>query len=310
VVCHVSALPCRAPLRLVGRTHPRLSRDAASSGHSATRASVCIAGLAAIDLVHAHRARHPAVGPPRGFAGGRFPFLDGFLAIFRGGLFVWRTRAAWPLAAVPVVVCSLLCVLSIVGAFRFVPQLLAAAWPNLDGFAADLLELVASTLTAIVGVLLATFITPALSAPALERLVLLRERALGVAPRAPAGFWRELRCALQAQLVAVAVFGPMLLLLLLITWVFPPSAVVTVPTKLVVLACLLAWSLLDYPLSLRGVSLSDRVRLMRQGAGRVLGFGLGLALIYLLPFLSFLLLPAAVAAAAEIALHLEQPLRA
>jgi uncharacterized protein involved in cysteine biosynthesis len=52
------------------------------------------------------------------------------------------------------------------------------------------------------------------------------------------------------------------------------------------------------------------VRLMRQGAGRVLGFGLGLALLYMLPFVSFLLLPAAVAAAAEIALHLEQPLRA
>jgi CysZ protein len=210
---------------------------------------------------------------------------------------------------VPVVVCTLLCVLSIAGTIHYVPQLLAALWPSLETrlgqFGAGILRVIFIVLGAVLGVFAATFITPPLSAPALEQLVLLRERDLGLLPRPAAGFIREFWCALQAQLVALAIGAPIFAILWLTTLLAPPAAVVTVPLKFLVLALSVAWSLLDYPLSLRGVALRDRLRRMRAQAPRVLGFGLAMALLFTVPLLPLVLLPAAVAAAAEIGVELD-----
>lgn len=236
-------------------------------------------------------------------------FIDGAFAIVRGVRFVWGTPSAWPLAAVPVAVCAILCVLSIAGSIHYVPRLMAALWPSLESalgaFGAGFLHFIGILAGALLGVFAATFLTPPLSAPALERLVLLRERELGVTPRNAAGFFRELWCALQAQLVALAIGGPLFALLWLVTLFAPPAAVVTVPLKFVVLALSFAWSLLDYPLSLRGVTLSERLRMMRAQAPRVFGFGLAIALLFTVPLLPLVLLPAAVAAAAEIGVQLD-----
>jgi CysZ protein len=236
-------------------------------------------------------------------------FFDGAFAILRGARFLWTTPASWPLAAVPGVICTLLCVLSIAGAIHYVPQLLAALWPSLEtqlgDFGAGLLRVVFSLIGALLGVFVATFVTPPLSAPALERLVLLRERSLGVDSRPAAGFIREFWCALQAQLVALAIGAPLFALLWVVTLLAPPAAVVTVPLKFLVLALSVAWSLLDYPLSLRGVALRDRLRRLRAQAPRVLGFGAAMALLFAVPLLPLVLLPAAVAAAAEISLELD-----
>jgi CysZ protein len=255
----------------------------------------------------------PSSGPR---SGGRGPsrradlaFIDGAFAIVRGLRFVWRTPAAWPLAAVPVAVCTILCVLSFAGSIHYVPRLMAALWPGLESalgtFGAGFLRLIGIVLGAVLGLFIATFLTPPLSAPALERLVLLRERELGVAPRPAIGLLREFWCALQAQLVALAIGGPVLALLWLVTVFAPPAAVVTLPLKFVVLALSVAWSLLDYPLSLRGVALSERLRMVRSQLPRVLGFGLSIALLFTVPLLPLVLLPAAVAAAAELGVQLD-----
>jgi len=236
-------------------------------------------------------------------------FVDGVLALPRGVRFVLGTRAAWPLAAMPVVLCTLLCSAAVAASARFVPQLMATWWPGLSstlgGFGSGVLRVLAIVLSSLVGMFVATLATPPLCAPALERLVRLRERALDAPPRPAVGFWRELACALQAQLISVGVLGPLLLVLLLVTWLVPPVAVVTLPIKFGVVAGMLAWSYLDYPLSLRGASVSERVRTLAQGFARVLGFGLTLAVAFMVPLVSLLLLPAAVAAAAEIAVKLE-----
>jgi uncharacterized protein involved in cysteine biosynthesis len=236
--------------------------------------------------------------------------FDGAFAIARGLRFIWRTPAAWLLAALPVCVCALLCGLSIAGAIQLVPRLMAAVWPGLEATLGSvgswLVHFLGVVIAAALGMAVALFATPPLCAPALERLVLLRERELGIAPRPPAGFWREFRSALAAQLWAAAIGGPLLLLLWLVTLLFPPLAPISIALKFLVVALTWAWSLLDYPLSLRGVSIAERARLMRRGAARVFGFGLGLGLIFAVPLLPLLLLPAAVAAAAEISLQLEQ----
>jgi CysZ protein len=187
---------------------------------------------------------------------------------------------------------------------------MAAIWPGLaqsiGRIGGGVAEFIGIVLTAILGMFLATFLTPPLSAPALERLVLVREADLGLLPRPAAGFWRETKAAIMAQVVALGVFTPVLVVLTMITWIAAPLAVVTVPLKFIVLAALLAWSLLDYPLSLRGASLRERVRLLLRGAPRVLGFGMAIALVFMVPLLPLLMLPVAVAAAAEIAVALEE----
>lgn len=240
-------------------------------------------------------------------------FLDGAFAIVRGARFLWTTPRSWPLAAVPIAVCAILCVLSIAGSIHYIPRLISALWPGLENalgsFGAGALRFIGILLGAVLGVFIATFVTPAISAPALERLVLLRERELGLQPRPAAGFVREFWCALQAQLVALAFSVPLLCLLWIVTLIAPPAAIVTMPLKFAVLALSVAWSLLDYPLSLRGVPLSERLRRMRSHSARVLGFGLSIAVLFTVPLLPLVLLPAAVAAAAELGVQLDAAAR-
>ena len=87
----------------------------------------------------------------------------------------------------------------------------------------------------------------------------------------------------------------MLALLSLISFVVPPAAVVTFPLKLLVVAMLFAWDLCDYPLSVRGMPVGARVTLVARHVPAMLGFGLGLALLSLLPCAAFLALPIGVA---------------
>ena len=81
------------------------------------------------------------------------PLLDGAFAIVRGARFVWRTPAAWPLAAVPIAICTILCVLSFAGSIHYVPRLMAALWPGLESalgtFGTGLLRLIGILIAAI-----------------------------------------------------------------------------------------------------------------------------------------------------------------
>jgi CysZ protein len=119
-------------------------------------------------------------------------------------------------------------------------------------------------------------------------------------PRAPLGLLAELSCGLRAQLTAVAVGGPVLAALWLTTLFAPPLAVVTLPLKYTVTAFLLAWGLLDYPLTLRGMGVVARIQLLRRYWRATLGFGLGFALAFAVPCGAVVLLPAGVAGATQL----------
>jgi CysZ protein len=105
--------------------------------------------------------------------------------------------------------------------------------------------------------------------------------------------------------VGYAVGLPLLAVLALVSFLFPPAAVVTFPLKLVVLALLFAWDLCDYPLSLRGMPVAARVALVSRHLGAMLGFGFGLALLSLIPCAPLLALPAGVAGAARLMRRIE-----
>mgnify|MGYP003444678311 FL=1 len=155
------------------------------------------------------------------------------------------------------------------------------------------------------GLLLTVIVTPLLCAPVFERLTRLRERALGLPPRPAVGFFRELYCALSAQLWSLALLGPVLLVLWLLALLAPPLAPVLSVLQFLVSAAWLALSLLDYPLSLRGVGFRGRVGLMRQSPLAVLGFGAACLCLFAIPLFGLWGLPVAVVAAAELAASLE-----
>jgi len=68
-----------------------------------------------------------------------------------------------------------------------------------------------------------------------------------------------------------------------------------------------AWNLLGYPLSLRGVRARAQLRLMSSHALAVLGFGGAFALASLIPGMALLLLPAGVVGATRLTHRMEPP---
>jgi CysZ protein len=224
-------------------------------------------------------------------------FFDGVKAVLSGVSYLGKNPGTWPMAAVPAVLLLLLTGFGVFAGVAWLrPELVAllgldlaqSGWAILGGLLAEVLI---SLATAAAAVWVALVLTPPLSAPALEHLVTLREGDLGVPKRGPSSFLGELRCGLRAQLFAAVFATPILALLWVVNLLFPPAAVVTVPLNLLVLALGVAWSVFDYPLTLRRVSAGDRLSLVLEHRAPVLGFGLTLAALFWVPCCSVLMLP-------------------
>ncbi|HET9953546.1 MAG TPA: EI24 domain-containing protein [Polyangiaceae bacterium] len=231
-------------------------------------------------------------------------FIKGARTLGSGFRILLSRPALWPWAAVPSLVFLALEAACIWGAIqRAAPWIEARVLsgevfghPIANRVAATGLSAIAVLLSAVLGWFLAALLTPMLSAPALERLVHGTTVSLGRAAPPPLGFWREFACGLRAWLFATLLVLPLMLLLTLLGMVVPGAAVVTVPLKILVSAFGLAWGLLDYPLTLRGMGARERSRRMRQHVPEVLGFATAFSLLFWLPCCGIVLLPVAVMA--------------
>lgn len=231
-------------------------------------------------------------------------FRVGFASVFRAFGFLLRAHRLWPIACVPGLLLLVLAAAAVGGAlFGLRPAIVAWLSPEGTGAAAvgaTIAGWLLSALAALAGLLVAVALTPPLSAPALERIVTERERTLAAPERRPLGFFVEMWFGLKAQLFAAAFAVPLLTALWVVDLLAPPAAVVTVPLKIIVVAFALAWNLLDYPLTLRGVGLRDRLSLLRAYKGATFGFGVAFAALFWLPCFQVLMLPVGVAAATEL----------
>jgi len=236
-------------------------------------------------------------------------FWEGATALPRGVRFILERPRCWPAAATPVVVLILLAVpilwLSI---GQFGPWLGTALFPHASSWYAQsarlILSWIAAAAAALVGLWLALLLSPALSAPALERLVRARELELGAPPRPARGFWFEMRCGLEAQIGGLLLALPLWLLYWVLASLLPGAGLVLFPLQVLPLALGLAWNLLDYPLTLRGIGFRERWALLRSRPAPILGFGVGLALVFWIPGAPLVLLPAGVVAATDVAWRL------
>jgi len=232
-------------------------------------------------------------------------FWQGVTALPRGLRFIAAQPSCWPAAAAPIVLLLLIgapILYWTIGSFG--PWLSSTLLPNANRWYAEaawlLLRWLASALAAYVGLWLALLLAPVLSAPALERLVRAREAALGARARPPQSFWWEVRCGLEAQLGGLLLALPLWGLYWVVAALLPGAALLLFPLQALPLAVGMAWNLLDYPLTLRGVRVRERWALLRRAPAAILGFGLCLALLTLVPGAALLLLPAGVVGATEL----------
>ena len=233
-------------------------------------------------------------------------FGAGVAAIFSGIGFIATTPAAWPLAMVPIAVGVSLSAVFGTLAVKLIPPLFTAWLGGTSGILATTLGVVATAIALLLGILVGFALAQPLSGPALERLVRRAEARDGAPAWPPTSFSDDILRSLGSLLVSAAFGLPLLGILVVISVVFPPAVVVTFPLKLVVLALLVVWDFCDYPLSIRGLPIRTRVAFMTRNLGAMLGFGLGLALLSLLPCLLFLALPAGVAGAARLVVAIER----
>lgn len=228
-----------------------------------------------------------------GFSAGLRSVVDGFSTLA-------SRPALWPFALVPTLVWIALNGACVYAALSWLEPFVSRELPQATTWYGEIgTSLVAWLVTALAvfaGVFLALALAPPLSAPALERLVSDVERDLGVAPRTEIGFLREMWCGLKALAAGLSASAPALLVLLVVDVVFPPAGAVTTPLKFVIGALALAWSLFDYPLTLRGVGVRERFALFRANKAPVLGFGVAFGGLFWLPCCGVVLLPVGVVA--------------
>lgn len=232
-------------------------------------------------------------------------FGTGVRALLRGWAFLFRTPASWPYAWVPAAILSVLLVAwSWVTLVHVVPAI-SQSLPEPSGKLSELVWQAASGLLAlgvyVLGLFLTVALAPPLSGPALEKIVALQEQALSVPPRQPLGLWAEIWCGFRAQIFVLLWIVPAFGLLWSVELLLPALAALTVPLKLVVTSLALAWNLLDYPLTLRGVRMRERFQLFVRHKLACLGFGAAFSLLFWIPCgCQIVLLPVGAAAATDL----------
>ena len=233
-------------------------------------------------------------------------FLGGFTALLTAVGWLLKRPAKLPYALVPVLVVMVLEVLALAfGVWLVRPwttELIGETHTALGSWSRAAAGWASVGAVAVLGWLLAVPLAPALSAPALERLVDAVERDLGVPARAPIGWLSEVSCGFRAMAAAL-VFGlPVLMVLWALGWLVPVLLPVATALELLAGAWIVAWGLFDYPLTLRGVGVRQRLGLLRRHPAPVLGFGMACTLAFGLACCGILLLPVGVVAATRLLL--------
>ena len=226
----------------------------------------------------------------------RAGFKLGVRAAFHGFGFLRRYPGLWLFALVPVGIVVVLETATVLYLWheseRLRQWVMASAPAPVAGALGILASAAVVSLGAWLAYLLLVLVAPALSSPAMEALVGAQERALGLTRARGASTWRQFVVGLRAQLwIVLAAAGPGLALWALGLFV-PALAPLVGVLQLLLFANVVAWNFLDYPMSLRGIAIRDRLRILRRHYPAVAGFGLGFALLLHVPCVGLLMLPA------------------
>ena len=234
----------------------------------------------------------------------------GMGALFEGVGFVLTTPRVWPFAILPVLVAVVLtgacAALGLWGAMALADHLALAATGTLAIAIAWVLRVLLGAVALLLSVVVAMSLAQPLSGFALERIARAQETRLGGRDWPEQGAWASFASSLKVTFTGLLLGLPVLALLTVVTVLVPPAAIVTIPLKFVVTALMIAWDFLDYPLSVRGVSVAGRLRFLGAHFAAVLGFGLAAGFVLLVPGVGLFLLPIGVAGATRLVLAQER----
>ena len=242
---------------------------------------------------------------------GKVDLFTGIRSFFGGFGFIIVTPSAWGWALVPMFVAGVLFAgtgsLGVWGATALYHHVVTGTSGMLGAIGAAILYGLLIAVAIVLAFVVACSLAQPISGFALEALAKKQERALGQEPRiAQEAFGVSFFRSLRVTLLSLACGLPVLALLALITVIFPPAAVVTVPLKFLVVSLMVAWDFLDYPLGVRGAGVRDRMDFIGKNFGSVLVFGLLSALVLLVPGVGFVVLPAGVCGATRLLVRSEQ----
>jgi CysZ protein len=232
-------------------------------------------------------------------------FFAGVRAVLGGVGFVVSRPSVWPLAAVPVLVAMVVFGGLLFGVAYVADHVAGSLASTSAGFGFSTAEywgvhLALWIVGVVVSFVLAMSLAQPLSGPALEAIARRQELALGGKAWPNQPFLRGIGRSIGVTVTALAIGLPVLGVLSLITLMFPPLSVVTVPLKFLVTGLLAAYDLLDYPFSVRGRGVGERIVFVREQVWAVLGFGVTIAALLLIPLVGLFILPFGVAGATRL----------
>jgi len=237
-------------------------------------------------------------------------FSAGFSSFFRGAGFIFKNTSLWGAAATPMVIAVvLMAILSVVGVWASGAVAVAIAgegnaWNWLFSF---LLRLVFGVLALVLAFLFTMALAQPLSSSALGTILRAREAQFGLRPPPAAPWSEEFLRGLRVSFSALGATLPVFALLALVSAIFPPAAIVTVPAKLYIAGMLASWDFLDYPMGARRMDVKHRLAWIREHLGAFLGFSLAAVVALLIPCLGYLMIvPAGVAGAATLVAESER----
>jgi CysZ protein len=208
-------------------------------------------------------------------------FFRGFLAPFRGGLYIARHRL-WPYLLLPILLDLALGAATMFASARYWREELASTLTSAPVIGWIFL----AVMTVLGGVVLFLVAQPLLLAVFADRLSERVERAVrGTAPAAP--FIASTGRALVHGLLKLVLYGLALVVGLGLTAVTGIGSLVGVGLG----AIFLAYDGFDYPLSRRGASFGKKWAYLARHPAQTIGFGLGSTLLYLIPLAVFVAPP-------------------
>ncbi|CAF2328564.1 unnamed protein product [Rotaria sp. Silwood2] len=237
-------------------------------------------------------------------------FISGILAPFQGFHFILTHSSTWSRALVPAILFTLIIlILAIIGIWGMniityrLFQKFSSRWTHIGIW---ILRIVLYIVVMCLSLIIALIIAQPLSSPALESLVRAQERYLKYPNRPEESFWssvwRSIRIAIISLLISFFIF----IILTLIELFFPPAVIITTPLKFLATGFIIAYDIIDYPLSLHLFGVRERTPWFRHYLWTTLGFGLALEVIFLIPGAFLLLLPAGVCGATRIVVAAER----
>ncbi|UJR33636.1 hypothetical protein I4U23_021070 [Adineta vaga] len=237
-------------------------------------------------------------------------FFSGILAPFQGFYFILKHSSTWSRALIPSILFTLLlfaCAIPGTWAMHTLTgRLIRKNTSRLAHVGIWLLRLVLYIIAICLSLIIALLTAQPLSSPALESLVRAQEHDLKYPSRPEESFcssvWRSLRIAAISLVISLVIF----IVLTFIEFVVPLAIFVTTPLKFLTTAWIIAYDIIDYPLSLHLLGVRERTPWFRHYLWATLGFGLAMEIIFLIPGAFFLLLPAGVCGATRLVVAAER----